>query len=44
MTGETEDEVGLFELLLNDTTADGQVSPLAAVEAILFTVPCGDRC
>ena len=39
VTGETEDEVGLFELLLNDTTADGQVSPLAGVEAILIAVP-----
>ncbi|MFJ6530338.1 hypothetical protein [Streptomyces longwoodensis] len=39
VTGETEDEGRLMELLLNNTTADGQVPPLAAVEAILIAAP-----
>lgn len=39
VTSETEDDGRLVELLLNKTMADGEVPPLAAVEAILIAVP-----
>ncbi|MFD4143488.1 hypothetical protein [Streptomyces sp. NPDC058572] len=39
VTSETEDDGQLVELLLNETTAGGEVPPLAAVEAILIAAP-----
>lgn len=39
VTSETEDEGRLIEPLLNKTMTDGEVPPLAAVEAILIAAP-----
>ncbi|WP_121719460.1 hypothetical protein [Streptomyces sp. E2N171] len=39
VTSETEDDGQLVELLMNETTAAGEVPPLAAVEAILIAAP-----
>jgi hypothetical protein len=39
VTSETEDDGQMVELLLNETTTDGDVLPLAAVEAVLIVVP-----
>ncbi|MFF8995160.1 hypothetical protein ACF09H_35575 [Streptomyces sp. NPDC014983] len=39
VTSETEDEGRLYELLLDEANASGQIPPLAATEAILVVAP-----